>query len=778
MQNNNFDSTWYSNYYSDVAISGITPEEHYKRVGKTIGRFRNLKELAANKDFAKHATRFCPDAYKLINPDLDLSEISPIAHYSTIGLKENRIGNWLDRYIEIKYGKNERIRISSLINSLLSKEEESFCDLEKRLKRGLELYKIDLVEEPKVTIIIPVYNQLKYTLACLISLFESNPKTPFEVIIADDCSMDKTYETLSGVSSSIKIVRTSGNLGFLRNCNNAAKFAKGKILVFLNNDMVVFLEWLDQLVDTLLEDETYGMIGSKLLNLNGTLQEAGGILWNDGSAWNYGRNQDPQMSEFNYKKEVDYCSGASLCIYKNVWASVGGFDEIYTPAYCEESDLSFRLREIGLKTIYQPCSEGVHLEGVSCGTETTSGIKSFQVVNSKKFVQRWDSILKQNHFKNGENVFFARDKSHGRKLMLVVDHYIPQPDRDAGSKTMEHFLNCFLSMGYNIKFIADNWHYDKLYARKLERKGIEVIYDRDPVSYVASNIAHADIIFLSRPEVAVRYFASIINNSAKVVYYGHDIHHLRMQQQLTLKYDEELQKRKNEILELEKKVWEKSDIVLYPSIDEANVVKKHLADQKKEKSAYKIQPWSYTVIEQRNLPKGNDIIFVAGFAHPPNIDAAKWFIDGAWNKVKLHHHEIKLYLIGSNPSDEIVSLAENNIIVTGYVTDDELKRYYLSARLSIAPLMYGAGVKGKVIESLSYGVPVVTTSVGAQGIDIEDSGLLVGNHEDEFADHIIQLIEQGELWSNISKIGLNFIKQNYSKESMRHEFESILENQI
>lgn len=216
------------------------------------------------------------------------------------------------------------------------------------------------------------------------------------------------------------------------------------------------------------------MVGPKLIFPNGKLQEAGGIVWNNGECSNYGSGNNLDMPEYNYAKEVDYISSASILIRKSIWERIGGFDKRFIPAYYEDTDFAFELRRFGYKVIFLPKSVVEHYRGISNGRNLSFGIKKYQIINKKKFIKKWKNELK--YQKEKGNTFQARDRGYNR--IFVIDENVPKMNKNAGSRCTFIYLNIFKKIGLQVTFLPDNFQKIEPYTTILQQKGIEVLYGK------------------------------------------------------------------------------------------------------------------------------------------------------------------------------------------------------------------------------------------------------------------------------------------------------------
>ncbi len=619
--------------------------------------------------------------------------------------------------------------------------------------------------EPLVSIIIPVHNQWAHTYSCLLSILDNSRNIDFEIVIADDLSTDETVNIEKYVKG-IRVLRNDTNLGFLKNCNRAAKEARGKYILFLNNDTNVQRDWLRHLVETIERDETVGMVGSKLVYPDGLLQEAGGIIWSDASGMNYGRLDDPEKPEYNYTKDVDYVSGACIMVRKKLWEEIGGFDERFAPAYYEDTDLAFSIRQKGYRVLFEPKSIVVHFEGITHGTDLSSGIKSYQVRNREIFFGKWKDVLREEHYAGEDALFLARDRSGCKKTILFIDYEVPRFDMFAGSRTNYMYLRLLVDLGLNVKLVPADFRRVEPYVSVIESDGIEVLcgewYSANWRSWVVDNAENIDYVFINKPDTADVFIDFLRENTgAAIIYQGHDLHFLRLRRNYEVDRKEKTLKEAERYEKLEYDIIEKSDVVLTFS----EVEKDMIAEKSPLKKVVTVPLFFYESVMTGPLDFGprKDIMFVGGFAHRPNADAVLWFCKSVFPLIRRQMPDIIFNVVGSSPPPEVLALASSNVKILGQVSEKELEALYGHIRLVVIPLRFGAGVKGKLVEAMHRGIPIVSTSIGLEGLqDIEDL-IRPCNSETVFADQVVALYGSDELEA-VSVRYREYVKEHFSRE--------------
>ena len=608
-------------------------------------------------------------------------------------------------------------------------------------------------DAPEISVIVPVYNQLDYTLRCLKAIaLNLQDSTLVEIIVVNDCSGDRTEEILESIEP-LTLVNSSSNQGFIYSCNQGASIAKGKYLYFLNNDTEIKPNCIESLAEVLAADNV-GAVGSKLVYPQGSLQEAGGIVWQDASGWNYGRQDNPYAPEYNYLRPVDYCSGASLMVKKEVFERLDGFDRELAPAYYEDTDLCFAIRHcLGKTVMYQPQSEVIHYEGISSGTSTTSGTKKYQVINAAKFKQKWHKVLEDNYLANaGINLVpLAAKKYLGDKTILVIDSYMPTYDKESGSRRLFELLKMFKALNYHVIFAADNGFKDEPYTSILQNLQIEVLYTQQGYGraieeQIEDRLSLIDVAWICRPELNQKYTPLIRSRGdIKVVYDTIDLHYLRLKRAWELKRDRAMAVEWVDMQALELKMAHSADLTVTVTPTEQTL----LESQGVSNVAVIPNVHDSCLDSVPGFNERSGILFIGSYNHTPNIDAVVWLCQEIMPLVWQEQPDIKVTLLGNNPSAEVLALKSNRINVTGYI--DEVTPYFLSHKLSVSPLRYGAGMKGKIGHSLEYKMPVVSTKIGTEGMNlIPDKHIIEANTTAEFAEAILRVYNDRALWNHLS----------------------------
>ena len=200
-------------------------------------------------------------------------------------------------------------------------------------------FAVPVSDGPEVSIVIPVHGELAQTLACLRAMAAYPPHVRVEIIVVDDASPDATPRVLPRIAG-LRVHTMPRNAGFIGACNAGAALARGRYLLFLNNDTVPQPGWLDALHATFAQQSDVGIVGAQLLYPDGRLQESGAMLRRDGQAESRGRFDDPEHPSLRWCANVDYVSGAALMLPTELFRHLDGFDPRYSPAYYEDTDLA------------------------------------------------------------------------------------------------------------------------------------------------------------------------------------------------------------------------------------------------------------------------------------------------------------------------------------------------------------------------------------------------------------------------------------------------------
>lgn len=637
---------------------------------------------------------------------------------------------------------------------------------------------------PRVSVIVPVHGKWSYTRQCLRFIAGHIVSVPFEVIVVDDASPDDSAERLAACPG-VRLVRAEHNLGFVGACNLGARHARGEHLFFLNNDAQVTESWLDILMDTMDSDDRIGLVGAKLVYPDGRLQECGGIVWRDGSGWNYGRNGEPGASENNVLRDVDYCSGAAILVRTELFQRVGGFDTRFSPAYYEDTDLAFSIRAAGFRTVVQPRAAVVHHEGVSHGTDIGSGVKKHQELNRRAFAEKWAETLAAEHLPeaSARNLWLARQRGsrgHYGPLVLIKDHQVPRPDFDSGSVRMRRIMEELVELGCRVVFFPANHASLQPYTTELQQLGVTVLPEAQlQQAFIAEAGPEITLALLSRPQVGWSLAEELRTAAPRclIAYDTVDVHFLRLDRQAELA-ESQGDKQTAEALRRKAFASRQMELGLVRACDTTLVV-----SEAEQALLRELVPGSdvrvlsnvhYAEQTQAGLEGRDDaVLFVGSFDHPPNGDAACWAATEIMPLVREKCPDAVLHVVGSNPTEEVLALADENVEVHGWVP--ALDPMYARSRVTIAPLRFGAGVKGKVGESLGCGVPVVGTTLATEGMHLTaGKDVLVADTAADFAEAIVQLLTDDQQWHNLSARGKDAVKAQFGPDAARAALTELL----
>jgi O-antigen biosynthesis protein len=623
---------------------------------------------------------------------------------------------------------------------------------------------------PRVSLVIPIHSGAELTLACLQSVRDNNDPMSYEVILVDDDADAATRALLAKVSGA-RILVNDSNLGYLRSVNRAAAAALGEWLVLCNNDIEVRGDWLSAMVDCGESAPDVAAVTPMYLYPNGALNEAGAIIWRDGTGMNYGRGSDPTLFPYRFRREVDYGSAAALMVRTSFWRQAGGYDERFAPMYYEDADLCFQARERGMRVMYEPRSTVVHVEGGTAGTDLSGGHKRFQEVNRTRFVEKWQAQLGEQSRPGTTNLRQASNRLRGPRV-LVLDHRVPFWDRDAGSLRMKAMIEALIEMGCRVTLLPDDRGRAVPYGPEFERMGVELWADNINVYGELRALGpELALVISSRPHTTSKWLDLIreLAPGAAVVYDTVDLHWLREARRTGDREDAIPHGSKAQALrELE--------LALVRATDATMVVTKEERDRVRTDVPGKpvwVVPTINPVRAAPSVALRSGVLFIGGFEHPPNIATATRLVKDVMPRVWRVLGAVPVTIVGGSVPPEVEALRSAQVEVAGWLP--EVESSLDAARVMLAPITWGAGLKGKVTQSLAAGLPVVTTTIGAEGLDATDGDqLLIADGDEALAERVIRLLSDDELWTSVSVAGRELAEALCSPRVMHQRLEEIL----
>ena len=653
--------------------------------------------------------------------------------------------------------RNFKVKISTKLNNLYKKKYKTKILLDKNLVKFLKMSEmhvekksISLVKSsaPRLSIVIPVYGKLDFLARCLHSIQKAKTSIEYEVIIVDDCGPQRVAKKYNALKSGFILHENEANLGFTGSCNAGAEIASGKYLCFLNSDTIVTDFWADNLLNGFKLAENVGVVGSRLIYEDGALQEAGGIIFSNGDAANIGKNKDQDSSWYKYFKDVDYVSGAALSILKKDFDLLGGFDSRFTPAYYEDTSLCMDVRhKLHKRVTVNPMSVVIHHEGATNGKDENAGFKKFMAINKDKFILKHKEDLKS-YGASYENISRDRDK-YTKGNVLIVDQCIPTPKEDSGSKDMDNILSALLEQNLRPHLFALSNRGETSETFGYYEKGVHCVFGRenhDFEKFFKENHSLFSSIIISRVN-SFEEVNKIIQKYApnvKTIFYTVDLHHVRLDSEYKLTKNKDVKRNaaRTKMLEIQA-IKESSRTVVLTDKEQRYLINQFNIAPEKILVWPLIRNEFEKLSDYKKSTNPRDIIFIGGYRHTPNIEAVKILRDAIvpkaveiFTKAGIEFPGIKLY--GSSATTYIEEIDEKYIKYHGYIENES--DAFRDARVSVAPLPFGAGLKGKTLSSLIYKTPIVGTSFAFEGFNDSNKKIMYESSldSDKFAQNIYE----------------------------------------
>jgi GT2 family glycosyltransferase len=629
--------------------------------------------------------------------------------------------------------------------------------------------------DPEVSILLVTHNRAELTFECLQTLC-AQPAPSFEVVIVDNASTDATPVLLERLRGA-RILRNPTNEHFLGAANQASRHARGNHLLFLNNDVQLLPGTLQSALDTIESSSAIGAVGGRIVQLNGALQEAGSIVWSDGSCLGYGRGDDPHDPAYMFVRDVDYCSGAFLLTRREHFEARSGFDTDFSPAYGEDADYCLRLWEDGLRVVYDPDAVLLHYEFAS--SSSPEAAIDLQMRNRETLRRKHADSLRHRPPSSAANALQARAHEDAAGRVLLVDDRIPRPSFGSGSSRARQLVTSLRELGYFVTFypLTEPFESWPRIRRTLPRE-VEVMMGYGAArlgEFLARRKGYYDLLIVSRPHNMAFVNELLAGqpgdfDGLRIVYDAEALFSLRQVTGHRLRGEDLSPARAKALLDEELELARTAHRVIAVSEAEASEFRTHgLPSVHVLGHALPLTP------TPRPFGERTGFLFVGSVHDPasPNADSLRWFVREVWPLILARFGRARFDIVGENQCEEVRHLASGGVRVLGPIED--LLPVYDDHRVFVAPTRFAAGIPHKVHEAAAHGLPVVSTPLIARQLGWDDGvELLTAETAADFAAACLRIHGDDGLWDEIRANALRRTDGDCSPARFRESLQQIV----
>jgi GT2 family glycosyltransferase len=635
-----------------------------------------------------------------------------------------------------------------------------------------EVHEIPLSHAPLVTFVLVVLDKAHLTYLSLESVLQF-ADVPYELIVVDNASTDATPAMLQRFAGA-RIIRNQSNVGFGPACMQAASAASGRYLCFLNNDALLTPGAVKAALNNF-EHGRVGAVGAKILLANGSLQEAGSIIWSDGSALGYGRGDNPDLLRYNFRRPVDYCSAVFMVTPRDLFNQLGGFKEEFAPAYYEDTDYCMALWQNNWSVIYEPLATISHYESASSGNNEFAQAK--MAAHQVTFQKKWKGTLASHYSPDSSNVPAARFAVHSTGSRIVyIDDRIPKRTLGAGYPRSNEIVTELARMGHKVTCSTSTFPLPVDSYEDLPRE-IEVFDGcRFPKILVDDYMRSADVVWLSRPHNVKRLLQEFPDLfSARKFAFVYDAEAIfapraRARKDLLGVADEYVTSLVPADLDEEIALAKLADVVVVVSEADRDVMCRAGVRSVKVIGHSLTPNPTPAPFAQREC-----FLFVGAMhgADNPNADSIRDFYRRCWGQI---HRETGATFIVAGYGTEVLRTEINDPSVQILGAQTDLRALYDRARVFVIPTRYAAGIPFKAHEATAQGVPLVVSPVIAEQLRWEHgSEYLAASSLDEMAPQCIRLYRDRELWERTRTNSLGRASTELSPEAFVDRLREVLD---